>query len=290
MRKLETMGDLTNNCKMGDKLKIDSRILAGLSTLLVVAIAISSVGAVDLVSNGIGSANFAIDIPSGSDFAEEATTNLNVGDVAMNMEVFANHGDNANDVNAIMYLKDDSKDQSIISDVINDLKKDAPIVEENDKYFIVETKDANNWDFFDFGFGNDIDTLWNFATGIFSDDSNVNVTTEDADVQVSENEGIHIVGDDNTSVALSTKGFEVADPNGDDVSISTDGIKVTGNDGSAEASADGNVSIDGDMMSHVNNADYAICIENPDNNQVIVIAGNNLEVLKSIAETASFTN
>lgn len=290
MRKLETMGDLTNNCKMGDKLKIDSRILAGLSALLVVAIAISSVGAVDLVSNGIGSANFAIDIPSGSDFAEEATTNLNVGDVAMNMEVFANHGDNANDVNAIMYLKDDSKDQSIISDVINDLKKDAPIVEENDKYFIVETKDANNWDFFDFGFGNDIDTLWNFATGIFSDDSNVNVTTEDADVQVSENEGIHIVGDDNTSVALSTKGFEVADPNGDDVSISTDGIKVTGNDGSAEASADGNVSIDGDMMSHVNNADYAICIENPDNNQVIVIAGNNLEVLKSIAETASFTN
>ncbi len=288
MRKLETMGDLTNNCKMGDKLKIDSRILAGLSTLLVVAIAISSVGAVDLVSNGIGSANFAIDIPSGSDFAEEATTNLNVGDVAMNMEVFANHGDNANDVNAIMYLKDDSKDQSIISDVINDLKKDAPIVEENDKYFIVE--DANNWDFFDFGFGNDIDTLWNFATGIFSDDSNVNVTTESADVQVSENEGIHIVGDDNTSVALSTKGFEVADPNGDDVSISTDGIKVTGNDGSAEASADGNVSIDGDMMSHVNNADYAICIENPDNNQVIVIAGNNLEVLKSIAETASFTN
>ena len=284
------MGDLTNNCKMGDKLKIDSRILAGLSALLVVAIAISSVGAVDLVSNGIGSANFAIDIPSGSDFAEEATTNLNVGDVAMNMEVFANHGDNANDVNAIMYLKDDSKDQSIISDVINDLKKDAPIVEENDKYFIVETKDANNWDFFDFGFGNDIDTLWNFATGIFSDDSNVNVTTESADVQVSENEGIHIVGDDNTSVALSTKGFEVADPNGDDVSISTDGIKVTGNDGSAEASADGNVSIDGDMMSHVNNADYAICIENPDNNQVIVIAGNNLEVLKSIAETASFTN
>ena len=177
-----------------------------------------------------------------------------------------------------------------ISDVINDLKKDGPIVEENEKYFIVETKDANNWDFLNFNIGNDIDSLWNFATGIFSDDSNVNVTTESADVQVSENEGIHIVGDDNTSVALSTKGFEVADPNGDDVSISTDGIKVTGNDGSAEASADGNVSIDGDMMSHVNNADYAICIENPDNNQVIVIAGNNLEVLKSIAETASFTN
>ena len=274
MRKLETMGDLTNNCKMGDKLKIDSRILAGLSALLVVAIAISSVGAVDLVSNGIGSANFAIDIPSGSDFAEEATTNLNVGDVAMNMEVFANHGDNANDVNAIMYLKDDSKDQSIISDVINDLKKDAPIVEENDKYFIVE--------------GNDIDTLWNFATGIFSDDSNVNVTTEDADVQVSKDEGIHIVGDDNSTVSLNTNGLAVSDPNGDDVSISTDGVKV--NDSNGENSVDANASFDGDIISNIDNADYAICIESPDNNQVIVIAGNDLELLKSIAETASFTN
>ena len=263
------MGDLTNNCKMGDKLKIDSRILAGLSALLVVAIAISSVGAVDLVSNGIGSANFAIDIPSGSDFAEEATTNLN-------------------DVNAIMYLKDDSKDQSIISDVINDLKKDAPIVEENDKYFIVETKDANNWDFFDFGFGNDIDTLWNFATGIFSDDSNVNVTTEDADVQVSKDEGIHIVGDDNSTVSLNTNGLAVSDPNGDDVSISTDGVKV--NDSNGENSVDANASFDGDIISNIDNADYAICIESPDNNQVIVIAGNDLELLKSIAETASFTN
>ncbi|MBO7517839.1 MAG: hypothetical protein J6T31_01870 [Methanobrevibacter sp.] len=269
-------------------MKIDSRILTVLSALFVIAIAISSVGAVDLVSNGIDSSNFAIDIPSGSDFSEEATTNLNVGDVAMNMEVFANHGENANDVNAIVYLKDDSKDQSIISDVINDLKKDAPIVEENDNYFIVETKDANNWNFFDFDFGNDIDTIWNFATGIFSDDSNVNVTTEDADVQVSKDEGIQIVGDDNSTVSLSTKGLAVSDPNGDDVSISTDGVNV--NDSNGEDSVDVNSSFDGDIISNVDNADYAICIESPDNNQVIVIAGNDLELLKSIAETASFTN
>ena len=282
------MGDLTNNCKMGDKLKIDSKILTVLSALFVIAIAISSVGAVDLVSNGIDSSNFAIDIPSGSDFSEEATTNLNVGDVAMNMEVFANHGGNANDVSAIVYLKDGSKDQNIISDVINDLKKDASIVEENDNYFIVETKDANNWDFFNLGIGNDIDTIWNFATGIFSDDSNVNVTTEDADVQVSKDEGIHIVGDDNSTVSLSTKGFEVSDPNGDDVSISTDGVNV--NDSKGEGSVDVNSSFDGDIISNVDNADYAICIESPDNNQVIVIAGNDLELLKSIAETASFTN
>ena len=282
------MGDLTNNCKMGDKLKIDSKILTVLSALFVIAIAISSVGAVDLVSNGIDSSNFAIDIPSGSDFSEEPTTNLNVGDVAMNMEVFANHGGNANDVSAIVYLKDGSKDQNIISDVINDLKKDASIVEENDNYFIVETKDANNWNFFDFDFGNDIDTIWNFATGIFSDDSNVNVTTEDADVKVSKDEGIHIVGDDNSTVSLSTKGFAVSDPNGDDVSISTDGVNV--NDSKGEGSVDVNSSFDGDIISNVDNADYAICIESPDNNQVIVIAGNDLELLKSIAETASFTN
>ena len=282
------MGDLTNNCKMGDKLKIDSKILTVLSALFVIAIAISSVGAVDLVSNGIDSSNFAIDIPSGSDFSEEATTNLNVGDVAMNMEVFANHGGNANDVSAIVYLKDGSKDQNIISDVINDLKKDASIVEENDNYFIVETKDANNWDSFNLGIGNDIDTIWNFATGIFSDDSNVNVTTEDADVKVSKDEGIHIVGDDNSTVSLSTKGFEVSDPNGDDVSISTDGVNV--NDSKGEGSVDVNSSFDGDIISNVDNADYAICIESPDNNQVIVIAGNDLELLKSIAETASFTN
>lgn len=282
------MGDLTNNCKMGDKLKIDSKILTVLSALFVIAIAISSVGAVDLVSNGIDSSNFAIDIPSGSDFSEEATTNLNVGDVAMNMEVFANHGGNANDVSAIVYLKDGSKDQNIISDVINDLKKDASIVEENDNYFIVETKDANNWDFFNLGIGNDIDTIWNFATGIFSDDSNVNVTTEDADVKVSKDDGIHIVGDDNSTVSLSTKGFAVSDPNGDDVSISTDGVNV--NDSKGEGSVDVNSSFDGDIISNVDNADYAICIESPDNNQVIVIAGNDLELLKSIAETASFTN
>lgn len=282
------MGDLTNNCKMGDKLKIDSKILTVLSALFVIAIAISSVGAVDLVSNGIDSSNFAIDIPSGSDFSEEATTNLNVGDVAMNMEVFANHGGNANDVSAIVYLKDGSKDQNIISDVINDLKKDASIVEENDNYFIVETKDANNWDFFNLGIGNDIDTIWNFFTGIFSDDSNVNVTTEDADVKVSKDEGIHIVGDDNSTVSLSTKGFAVSDPNGDDVSISTDGVNV--NDSKGEGSVDVNSSFDGDIISNVDNADYAICIESPDNNQVIVIAGNDLELLKSIAETASFTN
>ena len=53
---------------------------------------------------------------------------------------------------------------------------------------------------------------------------------------------------------------------------------------------DANASFDGDVISNVGNADYAIVIESPDNSQVILIAGNDLELLKSIAETASFTN
>ncbi|MBO6105362.1 MAG: hypothetical protein J6O99_05660, partial [Methanobrevibacter sp.] len=137
-------------------------------------------------------------------------------------------------------------------------------------------------------FGNDIDALWNFATGIFSDDSNVNVTTQDADVQVSKDEGIKISGDTNNSVSLTTRGLAVSDSNGDNVSISTDGVNV--NDAKGEDSVDANASLGRDFISNVDNADYAICIENPDNNQVIVIAGNDLELLKSIAETASFTN
>lgn len=272
---------------MGDKLKIDSRILGILSALLIFAVVVSSAGAADLAASGIDSDNFAIDVPEGSDFVNAATTNLNVGDVAMNMEVFENQGDNANDVSTVMYLKDGSSDKNIISDLYNDLKNDGPIVEETDDYFIVETKDANNWDFLNFDIGNDIDGLWNFASGIFSEDSNVNVTTEDADVDVSNDEGINIVGDDNTTVSLSTRGLEVSDPNGEDVSISTDGVKVT--DSNGENSVDTNVSVDDHMISNVDNSDYAICIKNPEGNQVIVIAGNDLELLKSIAETASFS-
>ena len=107
-------------------------------------------------------------------------------------------------------------------------------------------------------------------------------------MQVSKDEGIHIVGDDNSTVSLSTRGLSVSDPNGDDVSISTDGVKV--NDSNGENSVDANASFDGDVISNVGNSDYAIVIESPDNSQVIVIAGNDLELLKSIAETASFTN
>ena len=114
------------------------------------------------------------------------------------------------------------------------------------------------------------------VNGIFSSDSDVNVSTSDADVQVSADNGINIVDDNGTSVSLSDKGIFVSDANGDNVSIDTNGVKGTDNNGS------------GDMISSIENSDYALCMESPDNNQVIILAGNNLDLLKSMAETASF--
>ena len=273
---------------MGGKLKVNSKILGILSALFVLAIIVSSAGAAaDLAAGGIDSDNFALDVPSGSDFASVATTNLNVGDVAMDMEVFENKGENANDVSTIMYLKDSSSNKNIISDLYDDLKNDGPVIEENENYFVVETKDSNNWNFFNFDIGNDIENIWNFATGIFSSDSNVDVSTEDADVKVSNNDGININTDDNTSVSLSTEGLKVSDPSGEDVSISTDGVKVSDDNGNSNVET--NVTVDEHMVSNIDNADYAICIKNPENDQAIVLCGNNLELLKSMAESASFS-
>ena len=253
-------------------MKINSRILGILSLLIVFAIVISSAGAAgDLVSNGIDSDNFAIDTPSGSDFVKEATTNLNFGDFAMDMEVFDNKGESVNDVSTVMYLKDSSSNQNIISDLYSDLKRDGPVIEENENYFIIETKNSNNWDFLNFNIGNDIGDLWSMASGIFSSDSELNIAADD----------------DNASVSLSSSGLKVSSANGDNVSISDNGVKVS-EGGNEEVSVD-TASIDSDMVSNVDNADYALCVKDPSNDKVIVIAGNNLDVIKSMAETASFS-
>ena len=188
--------------------------------------------------------------------------NLNVGDVAMNMTVFTNNGDNAKDVSTIMYLKDSSSNQNIVSDMISDLEKDGKILEENDKFFVIETQNANSWDFLNIG--DDVDTLWSFVDGIFSSDSNVDVSTEDADVQVSAADGIKIVDSENSTVTLSNNSFHVSDASGEDVIISADGIKVTENDGSGEASSDSNVSVDVDSIPDVGDEKYVLCIKDLD--------------------------
>lgn len=269
-------------------MKINSRYAIVLSAFLILAIAVSSVSAVEeLVSNDFNNESFAIDIPSGSDFNKEATTNLKAGDVAMNMSVYSNGGDNANDVSTIMYLKDSSSKQNIIDDVINDLRKDGAIVEENDKFFVVETKNSGDWDLFNFDIGNDLDTFFGMVDGFFSGDSNIDVSTNDTNVQVSSGDGIKIVDNENSTVTLSNNGFQVNDANGENVSISTDGIKVSGGDGENATSVDTDVSVD-DMAFNFGNDDYAVCIKNPDDGQIIVISGNNLDLLKSMAQSASF--
>lgn len=271
-------------------MKINSKILYVLSALAMLAIVISSASAADeLVSNEFDNESFVIDVPVGSDFNKEATTVVNAGDVAMNMSVFYNNGDNSNDVSAIMYLKDSSSNQNIVSDLINDLEKGGNIIEKNNKFVVIETQNSNNWDFFNIG--DDIDSLWSFVDGIFSSDSNVNVSTDDADVQVSSADGINI-DSENSSVKLSSNGLQVSDANGEDVSISTDGVKVSGGasdaNGEDNVSVDTNITISPDTVSSIEDGKYAICIKNLDNGQVIVITGDNLDLLESMAQSASF--
>ena len=274
-------------------MKINSRYLYIFSALCIFAIVISSAGAADdLISDQFENESFVMDVPSGSDFSKEATTNLNVGDVAMNMSVFANNGDNSNDVSAIMYMKDSSSNQNIVSDLVNDLERDGNVIEENDKFTVIETQNSNTWDFLNIG--DDLDTLWSFVGGLFSSDSDVSVSTADADVQVSSADGINVVDNENTTVTLSGNGLHVSDASGEDVSISTDGVKVSnvssGDNGDENVSVDTNVTIDPDTAFNIEDGKYAICIKDLDNGQVIVIVGDNLDVMKEIAQSTSFND
>lgn len=267
----------------------NSKILAILSIFLALAIVISGASAAnDLVASDLNNDNFEIDVPSGADFNEGVSTNLKVGDVDFNMNVFENSGNGSEDLNAIMYFKDSSSNKKMMDDLYNDLKKDGEIVEETDDYFVVKTQNAN-WDLLNFDIGDDIGGAWDFVTGLFFGDANVNVSTNDSDVEVSNN-GINILSSDNESVSISGEGLEVSDANGEGISISNEGVKV-----SADESANGtvsenvSVSVDGDIVSNVGNGEYVLCIKNPDNSQAIILSGNNLDLMKEMADTASFT-
>ena len=95
---------------------------------------------------------------------------------------------------------------------------------------------------------------------------------------------------ENNTVKVSDKGVHVSDANGDDVSISTDGIKVSGSssDDEANVSESVDVSSNGALVSSLGNNDYAVVIQDKTDGKLIVISGNNLDLLKSMAETASF--
>ena len=144
------------------------------------------------------------------------------------------------------------------------MERDANKVEETDKYVVLE----NNQNFVDFDFANDLDSFFNMIDDFFSSDKDINLSA------------------DGNSVSLSDKGLEVSDADGENVSITTEGVSVSSGNSSGNETV--NVSNDVDVNSEIENSDYSIYLKNQDNDKVIVISGNNLELLKAMAETVSF--
>ena len=234
-------------------MKVNSRILGIFAVLLVVAVVVSAVSATTLDNE-----NFSIDITSGSDFAEEATTSINAGDVVMKMFAFENVGNNSDDISTIMYMKDSSADKKVISDFISDLKSDGDVVEESGKYVVLKTKASDDINLEGIG-----DVL-NVANDLLSSAGDLNFSA------------------DENQISLSDKGLEVSDASGEHVSISSKGIEVSGSgDGS-----DGNVTFDGNMTANIQGGDYVVYLE--DGNQVLTLSGNNVDVLKKMADSVTF--
>lgn len=243
-------------------MKVNSKVLGILLALFAVSMLISATSAGDLVKNDFGIGNFAVDIPSGSDFSENVTTSLNTDYIAMNLVIFENTGAKSEDVDSIIYFKDSSDNKTMISDFTNDLNKDGDIVEKTDKYVVLKTKNSNSFDI------DDLSGAFDFAEGLFSSD------------------GVNMTADGN-SISFSSQGLEISDANGENVSITSDGINV-----SAEASSDDdnfNVSGNMDVSSSINEGDYSIYLHNSNNDTIVVINGNNLELMKEMAESTSLS-
>lgn len=226
--------------------------------LLAVFVVISAVNAVDLV-NDFDNGDFKINVPSGTDFNE--TVNISVNE--MNMIVYENLGKNSHDANSIIYLKDSSADKNEINQFIKDLEKDAKKFEETDKYIVFKNTQNSN----DFDIGNSLDGVFNIANDIFSSGGNFNVSA------------------DGNSVSFSDKGLEILDANGEGASISSEGINFFGNESSDNVTSD----ISSGAGSSMEYSDYSVYLKNNNANKVIVISGNNLELLKAMAETASIS-
>ena len=234
---------------------MNSKILGILVALLAVTMVISAASAVDLV-NEFNSDNFKVNVASGSNFSEM----VNVADNDMDLAVFENSGDGSSDANSIIYFKDNSADKSEIDGFVKDLEKGGEKIEETDKYVVLK----NNQDLADFDIGNSLDSIFDFANTIFSGGDGLNVSAE------------------GSSVSFSGNGLEVHDAGGEDVSITREGISVSGE------SSDSNETVDIDADANIENSDYSVYLKNQDNSAVIVISGNNLELLKTMAETATF--
>ena len=235
-------------------LKVNSKILGVLLSSLAIAMVISTASAVDLVSD-FNNGDFGIDVASGANFTE--TVNIVTGDI--NLVIFENSANNSNDVNSIIYFKDSTSDKKEVTGFVKDLERDGTKVEETDKYVVLK----NNHKSHGFDIGNDIGDIFNMVGSIFSD------------------EGFNVSSEGN-SVSISSRGLEVSDANGENVSITSEGVSVS--DGAGNET----VNVSSDVDSNIKDCDYSIYLKNQGNDKVIVISGNNLELLKAMAETVSF--
>lgn len=219
--------------------------------MLAIVIVISAASAVDLAGD-FNNKDFKVNVLSATSFNE--TVNISTNNISL--VVFENSGNNSKDVNSLVYFKDSSANKNEINAFIKDLEKNGNKVEETDKYIVLKNTQKSS----DFDISNNLDGIFDFAGSIFSSD------------------GLNVSSNGN-SVSFSDKGLEISDANGENVSITSEGVSVSGN---------GTVSVSSSADSNIENCDYSIYLKNSNNDKVIVISGNDLELLKEMAKTVSF--
>ena len=148
-----------------------------------------------------------------------------------------------------------------IASFIKDLENGGTKVEETDKYVVLKNTQNSK----DFDIVGNFNSIFNFVGSIFSSDG-VNISAE------------------GNNISLSSNGLNVSDANGENVSITSEGVTVSGN----ASSGNETVNVSSDVHSHIEDCNYSIYLKNQDNNKVIVISGNNLELLKAMADSVSF--
>lgn len=227
--------------------------------ILLVVITLSAASALDFN-------NFSINTPAGSNFTQQAATNLSIGDMAIDFVIFENSGNNSEDVSSIIYYRDSSSGSNMTSDLFGDLKKDNEVVEENGNYTIFKIKNSN-LNLSDNIGPDSLDDLFNMVGDIFSGDANMNFSA------------------DSNSISFSGNKLEISDASGENVSISPKGVNVSSvNDTNGSV----NVTVDEDVNPAIHDDDYVAYLKNKDNTQVVLIAGDNLDLIKQMAGSAKF--
>lgn len=237
-------------------MKFNSKISGIILALLAVAMLISAASAVNL-ANEFNGGNFKIGVLSGTNFDE--TVNISTSD--MDLAIFENSANNSGDMDSIIYFKDSTANKSQITSFIKDLESDGTKVEETGGYVVLKNTQNSK----DFDIANGLEGIFNFAGSFFSSDG-LNVSS----------------GGD--SISLSKNGLEIYDADGENVYITSEGVSVSG----SASSGNETVKVSSDVDSNIGDCDYSVYLKNQDNDKVIVISGNDLELLKAMAKTVSF--